>query len=117
MKKQIQSKNEILDSSMVSGDHSVENLVCHIQRCLGDRYKIGIYDIPTEYIKNDSTKCVEISEGDLIFCDWYYNEFNVEKIMSDAEKFIIIDRDMDPVISGKFKDIGQKILLSISNLI
>lgn len=110
------SEVKILNISDFSISDSVEKLVSYIQTYLGIIYKISICDIPIEYIKNGNTKCIEITKGDKVYIDWYYNDFNVDRIMNKAERLMYRDRDMDIVTSAELQDIGGRIISALKSL-
>lgn len=99
----------------------IEKLIQHVNKSLSPKYKLVVEDIPDEFINvsqntTNSDKCVSLYKGKELYTDWYYNEFQEMKLREDGRRMMVVDRDMDAVLAGEFRDIGQRIILALDKI-
>jgi hypothetical protein len=100
--------------------NTVDKLISHINRYLSPDFKLVVENIPEEFINvgrniTNSTKAVvlyKVSDNE-VYADWYYNEFNLKKLDDWCYRHSFIDRDQEPSLAYEFKDISQRIRLSL----
>lgn len=97
-----------------------EKLVKHINKYISPVYKLFIHKLEDEFINvsentSNSNKAISLEKKKEIYIDWYYNEFNEDKLREDCRRMEIIDRDMDVILSAEFRDISQRIISALNN--
>lgn len=97
-----------------------DELISHINKYLSPDFKLVVEEIPEEYVNmsrntTKSTKAVVLYKisNDEVYTDWYYNEFNLEKLNDWCYRHSFIDRDQEPSVAYEFKDISQRIKSSL----
>lgn len=102
----------------------IDRLISHINEYLLPKFKLVVDDLSEKYINVEknitkSTKCVSLYKiGDNVPYDvWYYNEINLELLHKwcYTNSFKDRDRDVDKFLAYEYKEICQKIKLSLDN--